>query len=56
MSTGVYPGVFFPGDLGGLSPDHRTVAGELKGRNYSTYHIGKAGTTLQSMVISNNFS
>ena len=41
VSTGIYPGVFSPGDLGGLDPKHPTIATHLRDRNYLTYHIGK---------------
>ena len=41
VSTGIYPGVFTPGDLGGLQTKYPTIASQLKERNYLTYHIGK---------------
>ena len=41
VSTGIYPGVFTPGDLGGLHPKYPTIASQLKDRDYLTYHIGK---------------
>merc|ERR1711892_1015329 len=41
VSTGIFPGVFTPGDLGGLDPKYPTIASLLKQRRYDTYHIGK---------------
>lgn len=40
VSTGVWPGVFTPGDLGGLPP-LPTLASLLGSRGYSSLHLGK---------------
>ena len=39
--TGVWPGVFYSGDSGGLPLEEITIAEVLKTQNYSTAHIGK---------------
>ncbi|XP_059091790.1 arylsulfatase A-like [Tigriopus californicus] len=41
VSTGIYPGVFWPSSIGGLSPSHSTVAQYLREAGYRTTHIGK---------------
>lgn len=41
VTTGIYPGVFWPSSIGGLSPNHSTVAKHLRQAGYRTSHIGK---------------
>ena len=42
VSTGIYPGVFIPESVGGLSPTkHVTIAKHLQRFGYATAHIGK---------------
>eukprot|EP00095_Tigriopus_kingsejongensis_P009749 snap_masked-scaffold1177_size57108-processed-gene-0.3 protein:Tk09749 transcript:snap_masked-scaffold1177_size57108-processed-gene-0.3-mRNA-1 annotation:"arylsulfatase a-like" len=43
ISTGIYPGVFFPTSIGGLDPaNHSTIAKYLRAeKGYKTTHIGK---------------
>ena len=41
VSAGVWPGVFTPGQLGGLSPRHPSLASRLLASNYTTYCVGK---------------
>ena len=41
VQLGIYPGVFHPDDLGGLSLEHETIARKLYQKGYSTAHVGK---------------
>ena len=41
LRTGVWPGVFYSVDSGGLPLEEITIAEVLKNKNYSTAHIGK---------------
>ena len=41
VKTGVYPGVFKPDAVNGLSPEEKTLAEFLKEKNYATSIIGK---------------
>ena len=41
VQLGIYPGVFVPDDLGGLSLEHETIARKLYQKGYSTAHVGK---------------
>ncbi len=40
-TSGIWPGVFFSDDVGGLDKSHTTLASRLKGLGYNTAHIGK---------------
>lgn len=42
VSTGIYPGVFWPDSIGGLSPVRdETLAKKLLKVGYATAHVGK---------------
>ena len=42
MSTGIYPGVFWPNSIGGLSSSkYPTISSVLLSEGYATCHIGK---------------
>ena len=42
VSTGIYPGVFWPDSIGGLSSTkYPTISSQLLQEGYATSHIGK---------------